>query len=185
MTAREECTCIKLPVGGRLPMDDCPVHPPDVAEPRMCNCRMGMTVPHEQTAICTPGPSDVAEIRERLRVWAQQSVAKSQGPQATYVRDVTRLLAEIQRLRSSIVAWKHEEREVWEPMDAENAKLREFFEAVFSDIWDLQGDGFDMQDTAERLGLIVRVPADEQFKDEYDSDEMFVWSWHPLALEGK
>jgi len=34
MTAREECTCIKLPVGGRLPMDDCPVHPPDVAERR-------------------------------------------------------------------------------------------------------------------------------------------------------
>jgi len=45
MTAREECTCIKLPGGGRLPMDDCPVHSkggdqnnerkaPDVAEPR-------------------------------------------------------------------------------------------------------------------------------------------------------
>ena len=41
--AREECTCIKLPVGGRLPMDGCPVHPPDVAEdppeePLPCGC---------------------------------------------------------------------------------------------------------------------------------------------------
>jgi len=144
MTAREECTCVKLPGGGRLPMDDCPVHSSDVVEPSW------------------------QDVAERL--------------------DVERLehIAEIERLRSSIVAWKHEEREVWEPMDAENAKLREFFEAVFEDAWDLcVADGGDLQDTAERLGLIVKVPADEQFKDEYDSDEMFVWSWHPLALEGK
>ena len=52
MTAREECTCIKLPGGGRLPIDDCPKHSkgggqngsdecaPDVAEPRsVCNCK--------------------------------------------------------------------------------------------------------------------------------------------------
>ena len=200
MTAREECTCVKLPGDGRLPMDDCPVHSSDVVEPSW------------------------QDVAERL--------------------DVERLehIAEIERLRSSIVAWKHEEREVWEPMDAENAKLREwrdalryewdryrqahcgwgsldhlirgydgvprtvlvnaiaeierlraenaklrdFFEAVFEDAWDLcVADGGDLQDTAERLGLIVKVPADEQFKDEYDSDEMFVWSWHPLALEGK
>jgi len=67
---------------------------------------------------------------------------------------------------------------------AENTKLREFFEAVFEDAWDLcVADGGDLQDTAERLGLIVKVPADEQFRDEYDGDEMFVWSWSPLATE--
>ena len=71
-----------------------------------------------------------------------------------------------------------------ERLEAENAKLREFFEVVFKDLWDLHDpDGGDLQDTAERLGLIVKVPADEQFRDEYDGDEMFVWSWSPLATE--
>ena len=71
-------------------------------------------------------------------------------------------------------------------LEAENTKLREFFEAVFEDAWDLcVADGGNLQDTAERLGLIVKVPADKQFRDEYDGDEMFVWSWSPLALEGK
>ena len=64
--------------------------------------------------------------------------------------------------------------------EAREANLMQFFEAVFSDEWDI-ADGGDLQDTAEALGLLVRVPADEQFRDEWGADEMLVWSWHPLA----
>ena len=69
--------------------------------------------------------------------------------------------------------------------EAREAKLMQFFETVFRDQWDM-ADGGDLQDTAEALGLLVRVPADEQFKDEWGADEMLVWSWHPIAkLDGK
>ena len=143
--AREECTCVKLPGGGRLPMDDCTVHGSDVVEPSW------------------------QDVAERL--------------------DVERLehIAEIKRLRE----WKEDATgalinagKAYAELFTENAKLREFFEVVFKDLWDLHDpDGGDLQDTAERLGLIVKVPADEQFRDEYDGDEMFVWSWSPLATE--
>ena len=73
---------------------------------------------------------------------------------------------------------------MWSDERTENTRLREFFEAMAKDVWDLHTiDGGNFQDAAEKLGLIVRVPADEQFKAEWDADEMFVWSWHPLATE--
>ena len=103
--------------------------------------------------------------------------------------NMTDAIAEIARLEM-LVAHEHEFHQLAVDLEnevrAENAKLREFFEAVFEDAWDLcVADGGDLQDTAERLGLIVRVPADAQFRDEYGADEMFVWSWSSLALEGK
>jgi len=65
-------------------------------------------------------------------------------------------------------------------------RLRQFFEAMAADVWDLHTiDGGDFQDTAEKLGLIVRVPASEEFREEFGADEMLVWSWNQLALEEK
>jgi len=103
------------------------------------------------------------------------------------------LLSEIDRLRAILALTEQHKTEAEQERDTflaeidrlrvENTKLREFFETVFSDLWDLQGDGFDLQDTAERLGLIVRVPADEAFRDEWGADEMYVWIWNPLATE--
>ena len=148
MTAREECACVKLPGGGRLPMDDCPVH-------------------HDEThGYHTADGRPVEAMKAWQAKYASHVNSTWSENRADALMDDA--IAEIERL------------------EAENAKLREFFEVVFKDLWDLHDpDGGDLQDTAERLGLIVRVPADEQFKDEYDGDEMFVWSWHPLALEGK
>lgn len=66
----------------------------------------------------------------------------------------------------------------------EAGKLREFVEWCMATAswqgYDLHGG--DMQDRAEELGLIVKAPADEAFREEYDSDEMFVVAWSPLAL---
>jgi len=101
--------------------------------------------------------------------------------------DVKDAIAEIERLEM-MVEHEHEGHQLAVDAEnktgAENAKLRQFFETIAKDVWDLHTvDGGDFQDTAERLGLIVRVPADEQFKEEYGSDEMFVWAWNPLATE--
>ncbi len=65
----------------------------------------------------------------------------------------------------------------------EAEKLREFVEWCMATAswqgYDLHGG--DMQDKAEELGLLAKVPADEAFREEYDSDEMFVVAWSPLA----
>ncbi len=65
----------------------------------------------------------------------------------------------------------------------EAEKLREFVEWCMATAswqgYDLHGG--DMQDKAEELGLLVQVPADEAFREEYDSDEMFVVAWSQLA----
>lgn len=75
--------------------------------------------------------------------------------------------------------------EVEAQLDAANKErdtLRKFFETIARDMWDLDTvDGGDFQDTAERLGLVVLVPADDHFKLEYDGDEMYVWAWNDLA----
>jgi len=42
-------------------------------------------------------------------------------------------------------------------------------------------DGGDFQNLMERHGLLVEVPADEAFIEEWDHDRMFVVAWHPLA----
>ena len=76
MTAREECTCVKLPGGGRLPMDDCPEHSrgggqnnerkaPDVAEPRSrrtwLRCPRCKAMLYEMTGIL---PTDEYSLKE-------------------------------------------------------------------------------------------------------------------------
>ncbi len=65
----------------------------------------------------------------------------------------------------------------------EAEKLREFVEWCMATAswqgYDLHGG--DMQDKAEELGLLVQVPADEAFREEYEADEMFVVAWSPLA----
>ena len=67
------------------------------------------------------------------------------------------------------------EREAREERD----KLREAFEELFP-----VEEGFtEAFDTLERLGMLVEVPADEVFKEEWgdDADTMYVWAWSALA----
>jgi hypothetical protein len=42
-------------------------------------------------------------------------------------------------------------------------------------------DGGDFHDLMVRLGLFVEVPADEDFKEEWDCDTMFVLAWRQDA----
>lgn len=64
----------------------------------------------------------------------------------------------------------------------ENHKLRTFFETLACMSWELSNiDGGDFQEEAEKLGLMVTVPADEEFKREHDQDTMLTWSWSELA----
>jgi len=44
-------------------------------------------------------------------------------------------------------------------------------------------DGGTLQDYAESLGLIKEVPADENFKREWDADTMYVLTWDFLAAQ--
>ncbi len=82
--------------------------------------------------------------------------------------------AEVNRLTCSLV----------EAM-GERDRLRRFFERTARDVWDLEEiDGGAWQDTARDLGLIVEVPADEEAREEYDTDTMLVWAWSPLAKGG-
>lgn len=61
---------------------------------------------------------------------------------------------------------------------SEVERLREFTEYVLNtECWGRVLDGGDLQDKAEKLGLIVEVPADAEFRDEYDADTMFVPAW--------
>ena len=44
----------------------------------------------------------VEQIRERVRVWSKQAVSERVGPQRAYCRDVTALLARIDRLEKAL-----------------------------------------------------------------------------------
>ena len=55
----------------------------------------------------------------------------------------------------------------------EVARLRLALEELFP-----VSEGFtEAFDDLERMGLIVEVPADERFREEWDADTMYVWAW--------
>ena len=66
----------------------------------------------------------------------------------------------------------------------EVTRLREFFQCMAHDVWGFGDlDGGDFHDYAVRQGLLVSVPADEDFEAEWGSDEMMVFSWSQLAID--
>ena len=70
-------------------------------------------------------------------------------------------------------------------VESEVERLRKFFERIANDQWGFSDvDGGDFQDYAVDLGLLVSVPANEQFKADWDAEEMYVLSWSPLAAKG-
>ena len=45
-------------------------------------------------------------------------------------------------------------------------------------------EGFtEAMDDLIDMGLLVEVPADQQFRDEWGGDTMYAWAWSKLALE--
>ena len=62
-------------------------------------------------------------------------------------------------------------------------KLRTFFERMGHEVWGYsEPDAGDFHEYAVEQGLLVPVPADEEFKAEWGAEEMYVFSWSPLAL---
>ena len=69
--------------------------------------------------------------------------------------------------------------------DAEIAKLRTVLDWCVQRASDGDIDGVNFQAEMQRLGLLVTVPASEEFRDEYDLNTMLVPAWHPLATGAK
>ena len=58
-------------------------------------------------------------------------------------------------------------------------RLRRALEELFP-----VSEGFtEAFDDLERMGLLVEVPADETFREEWDADTMYVWAWSALTGE--
>jgi len=64
-----------------------------------------------------------------------------------------------------------------EALVAERDKLREALEWIWREMMAGGPADIDTQDTLERLGLLVEVPADERFKQDWDADTMYVLAW--------
>ena len=84
----------------------------------------------------------------------------------------TKTINYLQRLRELVKA------------EAERDELREVMETLAQIVWDgCDIDGGDFQDLLEKKGLLVTVPASEEFASEFDTDTMFALKWSPLARE--
>ena len=63
-------------------------------------------------------------------------------------------------------------------MEAEQEPLRAALEKICSDVWGYSDiDGGEVQDYLEASGLLVEVPASDDFRAEYDCDTMFQLRW--------
>lgn len=69
------------------------------------------------------------------------------------------------------------------PVVGPSGAMREALEWCAEEAWDrTEIDGGHFHDKMLSLGLFVEVPADDDFRDEWESDTMFVVAWHPLAV---
>jgi len=66
-------------------------------------------------------------------------------------------------------------------IQAERDKLRQALEWIWREMAQGGPADIDTQDTLENLGLLVEVPADEQFKQDWDADTMYVLAWQAKA----
>ena len=69
--------------------------------------------------------------------------------------------------------------------DAEIARLRAVLDWCAQQASTGDIDGFNFQAEMERRALLAKVPADEEFREEYGQDTMLVPAWHPLATGAK
>ena len=66
-------------------------------------------------------------------------------------------------------------------IQSERDKLREALEWIWVEVLAGGMDDLDFQNTLEELGLLVEVPADEQFREDWDADTMYVLAWQAKA----
>jgi len=148
MTAREECTCIfGHGGGGRLPMDDCPVHSkgggqnggvsstPDVAEPRgeWNEARKGAHILMGDRVRFAPGPSDVLERLKEFEVYHYL-----RGPKQE--RLIYDAIAEIERLMETNRLISLDIHKAWEALE----------QIAYNDTARRPGDCEDLIETAAK-----------------------------------
>ena len=77
-------------------------------------------------------------------------------------------------LAGEITKWIRRTDEFEEEVEALRAAMESLFPTE---------EGFtEAFDELARRGLIVPVPADDAFREEWDSETMYVWRWSPLAI---
>jgi len=127
--------------------------------------------------------SEEAWAEEYFRKW-QKALEEIEADEAPGDEDRWVTVGRLQRIATDALKAQEDTASPREDFRAQRDTLRKFFEAMARDIWDIEDiDGGSFQDTAESLGLIVKVPADEAFWDEYGAGEMYVWAWNKLATE--
>jgi len=95
-----------------------------------------------------------------------------------------RLCAEVKRERDRLREILEEtDTDLFKTMDclrvieSERDKLRQALEWIWREMACGGPADIDTQDTLEKLGLLVEVPADEQFREDWDADTMYVLAW--------
>ena len=70
--------------------------------------------------------------------------------------------------------------------DQEIEQLRAALWWCTESVWDGHDiDGGEFQGQMVERGLMVIVPADEEFKSQYDATEMYAWNWGSAAKEAR
>lgn len=66
----------------------------------------------------------------------------------------------------------------------EQQKKVKSYQQAFEKLFSVEQGYGEAQDMLEELGLLVSVPADKEFKEEWgeDAQTMYVWEWSPSAL---
>ena len=111
----------------------------------------------------------VAEIRKRHRRVEDEGWTLVRTP--VHV-DRGYLLAERDRLLALVAA-----------RDAEIKRLRTFIESEHPPVYGY-GESFDL---LKQMGIVVEVPSDDVFREEWGEDALCMWvfAWHPLARENE
>lgn len=100
--------------------------------------------------------------------------------------DVERLVERLREVadtptdRTLIVEYRRSLREAADTL-ARLTRERDEARAALEKLFPVEEGFTDAFDGLEAAGLLVAVPADEAFRDEWDADEMYVWAWSPLA----
>ncbi len=68
--------------------------------------------------------------------------------------------------------------------DSEATRIKDALEALTQLTWEgLDIDGGDFHEVMVKYGLFVEVPASDEFREEWDSDTMFVLAWDHRAAD--
>ena len=125
------------------------------------------------------------------RIWSAIRMAEVANARRTQPLDpsVQKLCDELKEMRLSLRVGEHVYLFAEPPLHTSSKEadgcegLREALTECAQLTWDgCDIDGGDFHNLMVKLGLFVEVPADKEYKEEWDLDKMFVLAWSPEAL---